>query len=140
MCWISAPTIFRASWYSLSSPQWGFNKCRNFAIRLCSRTHMVCMAIKAAKKVEVKNYLLITFSTFTTVKPSQSVNLGLCKLENEFIKGNYICRKRDNWELPRTELSGCYNEISSLNFSVTVVQVVICIGNYIQFLAMIAKC
>lgn len=47
---------------------------------------MVCMAIKAAKKVEVKNYLLITFSTFTTVKPSQSVNLGLCKLENEFIK------------------------------------------------------
>jgi hypothetical protein len=43
MCWISAITIFRVSWYNVSSSQWGFN-CANFAAMwLCSRSQSVCM-------------------------------------------------------------------------------------------------
>ena len=50
MCCILAATIRRASWNSFSSPHDGFRAYRRLAIRLCSRTHRVCIAIKAVKQ------------------------------------------------------------------------------------------
>lgn len=45
MCWSSAPTIFRASWYKRSSSQWEFKRDNWDTIRLCSRIHNVCMTV-----------------------------------------------------------------------------------------------
>lgn len=40
--WTMAPTIFRASLYSLSPLQWGFRRLSSVASRLCSLTKRVC--------------------------------------------------------------------------------------------------
>lgn len=42
--WTMAPTIFRASLYSLSPLQWGFRRLSSVARRLCSLTNSVCKA------------------------------------------------------------------------------------------------
>lgn len=42
--WTMAPTIFRASWYSLSPVHWGFRCFSSVASRLCSRIKRVCIA------------------------------------------------------------------------------------------------
>lgn len=42
-----APTIFRASWYSVSSSHCGFNLFSSVARRLCSRRKSVCSTVRA---------------------------------------------------------------------------------------------
>lgn len=44
MCWISAMTILRLSWYRRSSSQLGLISCNRSAILLCSRIQIVCIA------------------------------------------------------------------------------------------------
>ena len=45
MCCSIAPTIFLASWYSLSSSHWEFNKANWDTIRLCSLIQRVCITV-----------------------------------------------------------------------------------------------
>ena len=59
ICCISAPTILRASWKSLSSFHCGFNECNLLAIRLCSRTQITCNVDRAVNQ-KVRKLLVNT--------------------------------------------------------------------------------
>ena len=74
MCCNSAITIFRASWKSFSSRHDGLTTWRYLAIRLCSRTQTMWMAINAVEKIEKKYYTLKSSTLVTSWSPSSHLS------------------------------------------------------------------